>query len=637
MPIADSYLNAIRRFEGWNPRPYWDHRQWSIGYGTRGRPGETIDREEGERRLNTELTGARDSVRRMGVGMSPGREAALTSLTYNAGPGWQNAGLGRAVRDGNWDDARSRFLQYTNASGRPNQGLINRRRQEAAWLNDTSPMSSPMGVPDLGAAGVVDPMNPEIEPTGPAQPPTLGPGPLPSTGPTSGVVAPQQMPSGPAPEGEQQGGYFERLMSNPMFMAGLSILGTQPGGNWGPNAAQTINQTQRAAMQQREYQRLESQRRKSETTWNAAFPNGQPNPEHPLLRGIPADLLGVVQALGPDQGLPTLQKYALTRSTRGLQEDLQRAQINYYNARSQAQIQSAQAREQNAATRQQIAQLDRFQQLYGGENVSAEAWNAENQEGGLIHAVFGRTVPFEEREQLLQQVQARRQQLDAGEGEPTPEELNAAGITPEMRRNRDRQRTIDRFYGGAPRNFQRRPDGSVETIPGYGTQSERQGETTARQGLAMLDEAERLLSNTNTWQQLWGDTWFQRPDRTGGVGGVGEAGRGFRGAKGAIINLVFALSGKQVSNAERSTFMDIYMPSSLDTSETQKWKMERVRTFFQAVVDARRRGATDDDVRNMLLEETERGNAGPDGRAPAERPRQNRSSGGGRDDPLGIR
>lgn len=146
MPIDDTYLDAVRRFEGFYPRPYWDVRQWTSGYGTRaGGPGEVIDRAEAERRLVAELTRARDLVRGFGVQMTPGQEAALTSLTFNAGDSWMRSGLGAAIRAGDWDRARGIFTQYVNADGQPLPGLVRRRAEEVGWFDHPVPTTAAPG------------------------------------------------------------------------------------------------------------------------------------------------------------------------------------------------------------------------------------------------------------------------------------------------------------------------------------------------------------------------------------------------------------------------------------------------------------------------------------------------------------
>jgi GH24 family phage-related lysozyme (muramidase) len=146
------YLDAIKRFEGYNPRAQWDYAQYTSGYGTRAKhPGEVIDRATAEQRFGDEIGNAAGLVDQRFPGLPEGPRAALTSLTFNAGPGWADKGLGRAVSAGDWDTARNLFSQYVKAGGKTLPGLVDRRNQEASWF--TGPLSyaatgSPAGLPE---------------------------------------------------------------------------------------------------------------------------------------------------------------------------------------------------------------------------------------------------------------------------------------------------------------------------------------------------------------------------------------------------------------------------------------------------------------------------------------------------------
>lgn len=110
--------------------------------------------------------------------------------------------------------------------------------------------------------------------------------------------------------GPNVGGFVGGLSVNPLFMGGLTTLMGQ-----GPTAgAQIAQATQQGQMQQSEFERQQAERERMRRVWEAAFPGGQPNAEHPLLRGLPADVAGIVAAMGPEQALPALQKFALTRA-----------------------------------------------------------------------------------------------------------------------------------------------------------------------------------------------------------------------------------------------------------------------------------------------------------------------------------
>lgn len=135
MPLHQTYLAAIKSFEGFAPQAKWDYAQHSNGYGTKALyPGEQIDAAEAERRFAAELAIARDIVDKHAAGWDEGTKAALTSLTFNAGTRWISSGLGDAVRNGDIEGIRERFVQYTKAQGEVLPGLLKRRLAEVDWI-----------------------------------------------------------------------------------------------------------------------------------------------------------------------------------------------------------------------------------------------------------------------------------------------------------------------------------------------------------------------------------------------------------------------------------------------------------------------------------------------------------------------
>ena len=138
--LGGSYVDQIKKFEGYTPKASWDYKQHSVGYGTRARsPGEVIDKAEAERRLNEELAKAAEIVDKFKPGLDEGTRAALISLTFNAGADWTKAGLGEAIRNGDLETARQRFLQYNKAGGETLPGLVSRRQAEASWIGKGGP------------------------------------------------------------------------------------------------------------------------------------------------------------------------------------------------------------------------------------------------------------------------------------------------------------------------------------------------------------------------------------------------------------------------------------------------------------------------------------------------------------------
>lgn len=133
--LGDAYDTAIKGFEGWAPKASWDYAQYTNGWGTKARyPGEAIDKDEAQRRYDDEIAKAHASVRSFAPNLDPGTTAALTDLTFNAGPKWQSAGLGEAIRQGDLDKARQLYAQYNKAGGQTLPGLVNRRAVGAQWI-----------------------------------------------------------------------------------------------------------------------------------------------------------------------------------------------------------------------------------------------------------------------------------------------------------------------------------------------------------------------------------------------------------------------------------------------------------------------------------------------------------------------
>jgi lysozyme len=190
-PLDPQYTDAIKGFEGYSSTPSWDYKQSSSGYGTKAQPGdENIPPDQlravHEQRFNDEIGNAAASVDQFAPNLPPGVRAALTSLTYNAGPGWQQSGLGAAVKSGDFDTARNLFLQYNKAGGHVNPGLVNRRQQEAVWFggNVPQPQQTAQASPASGINAI--PQAPA-----PIMPQQAQPSPAPNFGGGGGGSVPQ--------------------------------------------------------------------------------------------------------------------------------------------------------------------------------------------------------------------------------------------------------------------------------------------------------------------------------------------------------------------------------------------------------------------------------------------------------------
>ncbi|SRR5229473_553067 len=135
--VVDKGLIAfIKKEEGFQPKAYWDYKQYSIGYGTKANSAtEVITESEAEARLTVEVDKADTLVKNFATGLPKGIHQALIDLTYNAGPGWEHASLGAAVVSRAWDTVKADILQYNHAGGVVNAGLTARREAEVSWFD----------------------------------------------------------------------------------------------------------------------------------------------------------------------------------------------------------------------------------------------------------------------------------------------------------------------------------------------------------------------------------------------------------------------------------------------------------------------------------------------------------------------
>lgn len=139
-------INFIKKKEGFSPTAFWDHKQWSIGYGTKSSEGETITEAEAERRLISNVNSYRAKVlqfaEKNNYDWNDKQVDALTSFTYNLGTGAldQVTGLDKGQRRTNEEIAHY-MLKYNKASGRVNRGLVERRIQEVAIFKQEPSMN----------------------------------------------------------------------------------------------------------------------------------------------------------------------------------------------------------------------------------------------------------------------------------------------------------------------------------------------------------------------------------------------------------------------------------------------------------------------------------------------------------------
>jgi len=146
--VGNDLMDFVKKFEGFKPKAYKDSEQISVGYGTRGVPGEVLTEPQAVERLQKELSGharnIQNAANQMGIALNNNQFKALTSFDFNTG---QGASL--IKRFGRDPDALvSKMLEYEYDEGKKSSGLLNRRRIEAAlFLTPEQEQAAPLQAP----------------------------------------------------------------------------------------------------------------------------------------------------------------------------------------------------------------------------------------------------------------------------------------------------------------------------------------------------------------------------------------------------------------------------------------------------------------------------------------------------------
>ena len=138
MPIQVSKLgiDTIKQIESFQPKAYWDHKQWSIGYGTKAfSADEVIDKNEATKRLITHLTYQVEPIinRTIHKSINQNQFDAIASFIYNIGSTafQKSTFLKRLNYEENIEKvAKEEFKRWVYAGGEKSKGLLNRRKKE---------------------------------------------------------------------------------------------------------------------------------------------------------------------------------------------------------------------------------------------------------------------------------------------------------------------------------------------------------------------------------------------------------------------------------------------------------------------------------------------------------------------------
>ena len=150
LDISDDFLKILKQFEGFahNGKPYWDYKQYSIGYGsycppdmveyytqnplTEAQASELLVKE-----LQSYITRVRNYLKKYDLTVTQGQFDAMVSLSYNIGSTWTtNTGyyIHKAVKSGDIDYVIYSMGLYSTAGGEYLAGLVSRRMSEATMF-----------------------------------------------------------------------------------------------------------------------------------------------------------------------------------------------------------------------------------------------------------------------------------------------------------------------------------------------------------------------------------------------------------------------------------------------------------------------------------------------------------------------
>lgn len=141
MTMSEDGVQFLKTLEGFTAFRYWDHTQYSIGYGTAIKSEEYpsgITRDEADALLRRTLDTLGEKLQafltKHNIAVSQNQYDALLSFTYNIGIGWlSGCRLSRLLIAGNFTEAElaSAMGVWCHSGGKVHYGLLTRRIREA--------------------------------------------------------------------------------------------------------------------------------------------------------------------------------------------------------------------------------------------------------------------------------------------------------------------------------------------------------------------------------------------------------------------------------------------------------------------------------------------------------------------------
>lgn len=139
-------LDEIRKSEGFSAKPYWDKKQWSIGYGhgiteeeAKQYAKNPIDQKRAEAWAMKDALKHLDNVEKnVKVALNPYQKATMALHSYNKGPAaFSGSTMVKLLNEGKYEEVPSQLMNWiyitdSNGTKVPSEGL---KRRAQGWVD----------------------------------------------------------------------------------------------------------------------------------------------------------------------------------------------------------------------------------------------------------------------------------------------------------------------------------------------------------------------------------------------------------------------------------------------------------------------------------------------------------------------
>lgn len=297
----------------------------------------------------------------------------------------------------------------------------------------------------------------------------------------------------------------------------------------------------------------------------------------------PNDHVNGPKFLRSQAGLYDPQKEAESRA----RINMTNAHANYYDAAASGARETAAARTANAETRRFAAVAAAF----ADRTPTQQEWEQANQPGGVINVAFGgRMIPYDQAPVVLAQAKRRGRSID-------DQELEGLGFSPETIREMKRNQQLENALGKPKVGHQWQIGEDGKPFQKKLTENDDKNAIPLPQLEANLEgvkDAFALISgvkNEKTGKLDGGANIIQKGISAlpGGYfqQGLNEA---YTQAEHSALQLSYALSGKQIGQAEQKRIVEYFVPARGDSQERAAFKLNAMASLYNRLIEAKRAG-----------------------------------------------